>query len=84
MRRGHLNAEAPLGLLGETHSVGRGTLLILPVVTTVIHFLTSAAPSLSPERPTVNAPALPGYPYRLDHAPQQGAFDLDLHLNPDL
>lgn len=23
MRRGHLNAEAPLGLLGETHSVGR-------------------------------------------------------------
>lgn len=24
MRRGRLNAEAPLGLLGETHSVGRG------------------------------------------------------------
>lgn len=24
MRRGHLNAEAPLGLLGETHSVGKG------------------------------------------------------------
>ena len=23
MRRGHLNAEAPLGSLGETHSVGR-------------------------------------------------------------
>lgn len=23
MRRGHLNAEAPLGPLGETHSVGR-------------------------------------------------------------
>ena len=23
MRRGRLNAEAPLGLLGETHSVGR-------------------------------------------------------------
>ncbi|KAJ3762078.1 vitamin-D-receptor interacting mediator subunit 4-domain-containing protein [Lentinula raphanica] len=23
MRRGHLNAEAPLGLLGETHSVGK-------------------------------------------------------------
>lgn len=25
MRRGRLNAEAPLGLLGETHSVGRRT-----------------------------------------------------------
>lgn len=24
MRRGRLNAEAPLGLIGETHSVGRG------------------------------------------------------------
>ena len=23
MRRGRLNAEAPLGILGETHSVGR-------------------------------------------------------------
>jgi hypothetical protein len=23
MRKGHLNAEAPLGLLGETHTVGR-------------------------------------------------------------
>lgn len=23
MRRGHLNAEEPLGPLGETHSVGR-------------------------------------------------------------
>lgn len=23
MRRGHLNVEAPLGTLGETHSVGR-------------------------------------------------------------
>ncbi|KAJ3560237.1 hypothetical protein NP233_g10973 [Leucocoprinus birnbaumii] len=29
MRRGHLNAEAPLGSLGETHSVGR------PAVNTV-------------------------------------------------
>ena len=25
MRRGHLNAEAPLGVPGETHSVGRRT-----------------------------------------------------------
>lgn len=24
MRRGHMNDEAPLGLLGETHSVGKG------------------------------------------------------------
>ena len=27
MRKGHLNAEAPLGLVGETHSVGRGKFL---------------------------------------------------------
>jgi len=27
MRKGHLNAEAPLGLLGETHSVGQGKFL---------------------------------------------------------
>lgn len=27
MRRGHLNAEEPLGPLGETHSVGRGECL---------------------------------------------------------
>lgn len=25
MRRGRLNEESPLGLLGETHSVGRGS-----------------------------------------------------------
>ena len=25
MRRGHMNDEAPLGLLGETHDVGKGT-----------------------------------------------------------
>ncbi|OCB85471.1 hypothetical protein A7U60_g7480 [Sanghuangporus baumii] len=66
MRRGHLNAEEPLGLLGETHSVGR-------------------APSLSPEKPEVHGPVpLPGYPYRLDHPPQQEVFDLDLDLNPDI
>jgi hypothetical protein len=29
MRRGRLNAEAPLGLLGETHSVGRRKLHLL-------------------------------------------------------
>ena len=29
MRRGHMNDEAPLGLLGETHSVGKRELLHL-------------------------------------------------------
>ena len=30
MRRGHLNAEEPLGPLGETHSVGRRKYLTRP------------------------------------------------------
>jgi mediator of RNA polymerase II transcription subunit 4 len=35
MRRGHLNAEAPLGLLGETHSVGRRQChIIVPILVT--------------------------------------------------
>ena len=29
MRRGHMNDEAPLGLLGETHEVGKGMCLLL-------------------------------------------------------
>jgi mediator of RNA polymerase II transcription subunit 4 len=40
MRRGHLNAEAPLGLLGETHSVGRRKNIVtshFPVLTSEQH-----------------------------------------------
>lgn len=29
MRRGHMNDEAPLGMLGESHEVGKGVLLVL-------------------------------------------------------
>ena len=41
MRRGRLNAEAPLGNLGETHSVGRGECLSS---STFVHFPTSLTP----------------------------------------
>lgn len=33
MRRGHLNAEAPLGVLGETHSIGRPPTISSPLIT---------------------------------------------------
>ena len=40
MRRGHLNAEEPLGLLGESHSVGRRRCLTLvPYFTLITHIL---------------------------------------------
>jgi len=71
MRRGHMNDEAPLGLLGETHSVGRA-----PATT---------APPKSVEPPAHMAgPA--AHPYRPDHhrPAQPQFFDLDLDLNPDL
>jgi mediator of RNA polymerase II transcription subunit 4 len=37
MRRGHLNAEAPLGLLGETHSVGRRKNLVTRIIYLFLH-----------------------------------------------
>jgi hypothetical protein len=37
MRRGHLNAEAPLGLLGETHSVGRRKDIVTRVIVLFLH-----------------------------------------------
>ena len=46
MRRGRLNAEAPLGLLGETHSVGRRTLIMK------LHFTFNAHKQLSTSRVT--------------------------------
>ena len=42
MRRGRLNAEAPLGLLGETHSVGRRKLIPLPAIGSDPYFSNSA------------------------------------------
>lgn len=89
MRRGHLNAEAPLGLLGETHSVGRrknfsagyvhlGQLLI---------DLHPTAPTISPEAPELPqhiGPPVTSYRPDTRMQQQQQFFDFDLDLNPDL
>ncbi|KAJ7035599.1 vitamin-D-receptor interacting mediator subunit 4-domain-containing protein [Mycena alexandri] len=68
MRRGRLNAEAPLGLLGETHSIGRA-----PTV----------SPPRAPDASQHLAPGANPYRQDL-RAPQPQLFDLDLDLNPDL
>jgi len=71
MRRGHLNAEAPLGLLGETHSVGRPpTMSPKTEQPLVVQPLGHGA---HPYRHDMRAPG-----------PQPQFFDLDLDLNPDL
>ena len=82
MRRGHLNAEEPLGPLGETHSVGRRKCRSTSGVPRVLTYITrSIAPSPSPEPHRVQA----ANPYRpMDNRPPQQMFDLDLDLNPDL
>jgi len=69
MRRGRLNAEAPLGFLGETHSVGRPP-TVSPKVEPPAQRL---GPGAHPYRHDLRAPA-----------PQPQFFDLDLDLNPDL
>src|SRR5262249_53391083 len=52
MRRGHLNAEAPLGLLGETHSVGRRKgYCLLCMLSFIITFINHSAPTISPKVP---------------------------------
>jgi mediator of RNA polymerase II transcription subunit 4 len=85
MRRGHLNAEAPLGLLGETHSVGRRE----PHFTTYAAYksnIHNLAPTVSPKPNEANQHMGHGAnPYRQDmRAPHPQFFDLDLDLNPDL
>ncbi|KAF9069803.1 vitamin-D-receptor interacting mediator subunit 4-domain-containing protein [Rhodocollybia butyracea] len=50
MRRGHLNAEAPLGLLGETHSVGKA-----PSASPTQNL----EPGINPYRHDLRAPAQP-------------------------
>ena len=87
MRRGHMNDEAPLGLLGETHSVGKGMLLSAPSSVLYLSTIVPVAPTVQPR--SVEHPDHllgPGAnPYRPDlRAPQQQFFDLDLDLNPDL
>ncbi|KAF8347735.1 vitamin-D-receptor interacting mediator subunit 4-domain-containing protein [Amanita rubescens] len=69
MRRGRLNAEAPLGFLGETHSVGRP-----PTVSPKVEAPAQRpGPGAHPYRHDLRAPV-----------PQPQFFDLDLDLNPDL
>ena len=82
MRRGHLNAEEPLGPLGETHSVGRRKWPLRVCCSSGSHVLTpSVAPPPSPEPHRTQA----ANPYRpIDNRPPQQMFDLDLDLNPDL
>ena len=83
MRRGRLNAEAPLGPLGETHSVGKGMERIhgfpSPTLTPPL-----AAPTVSPKSDGQPQRVFGANPYRMDHRPHQDLFDLELDLNPDL
>ncbi|KAG6850794.1 hypothetical protein H0H93_008832 [Arthromyces matolae] len=81
MRRGRLNAEAPLGLLGETHSVGRRK----NIRTTFTRSLRMCilAPTVSPKAKELDHHG--SNVYRQDiRGPQPLFFDLDLDLNPDL
>lgn len=84
MRRGRLNAETPLGMPGEIHSIGRGTLyFIVMLLRKHANIFIGLAPSMSPEvvEPRVQAPTS----YRVDAHPQHSQpFDFDLDLNPDL
>ncbi|KZV99960.1 hypothetical protein EXIGLDRAFT_604951 [Exidia glandulosa HHB12029] len=73
MRRGRLNAEAPLGMLGETHTVGRPPTPEKQPQNANVNG--TAQPRAAPLRN--------GFGH--DHRPQQQDFDfLDLDLNPDL
>jgi hypothetical protein len=80
MRRGRLNAEAPLGLLGETHPIGTSE----PVLSCLSswRYLLAQAPDPSPAVHTARpvAPSL----YKNDSGQQQQFLDFDLDLNPDL
>ncbi|KAK2463644.1 hypothetical protein APHAL10511_004395 [Amanita phalloides] len=69
MRRGRLNAEAPLGFLGETHSVGRP-----PTV----------SPKVEPSRAQQLGHGANPYRHDLRAPAPQSFLDLDLDLNPDL
>jgi mediator of RNA polymerase II transcription subunit 4 len=83
MRRGRLNAEAPLGLLGETHSVGRRKQHFLCREEFQLKIIL-VAPTVSP-KVEANKHISGANIYRQDpHTSQLQFFDLDLDLNPDL
>jgi len=84
MRKGRLNAEAPLGPLGETHSVGRGEQYTHGSPQSCVLTLFVVAPTVSPKSDEQPQHGFGANPYRMDHRPQQDIFDFDLDLNPDL
>ena len=89
MRRGHLNAEAPLGTLGETHSVGRCMFIHFRILQflylkKLTDMSSCTAPTVSPQPKAGDAPPAGPNIYRQDNRPHQQIFDLDLDLNPDL
>jgi mediator of RNA polymerase II transcription subunit 4 len=90
MRRGRLNAEAPLGPPGEIRSVGRREFIhsyptYLDILPWIFYLVADSslheAPTMSPKAPDI--PPAGSNIYRQDARPQQ-IFDLDLDLNPDL
>ena len=87
MRRGRLNDEAPLGLLGETHSVGKRKSLSEAVFAGEA-YVDFAVALTTPPKSVDLPPHMAGpsaHPYRPDQRPPQPEFfDLDLDLNPDL
>lgn len=86
MRRGHMGAEEPLGLLGETHEVGKGQCTVFSgshrFIVLIIYWEAAPSPLKSVELPHMAG----ANPYRPEHrAPQQlQMFGFDLDLNPDL
>ncbi len=79
---GRLNAEAPLGLPGETHSIGGILFRLCRLFCISKRF--DPAPTVSPKGPDANQMGPGANPYRQDlRAPQPQFFDLDLDLNPD-
>ena len=85
MRRGKLNAEAPLGLLGETHSVGRRKHYLLCIGEFRLKIILVAPASAVSPKVEANTHISGANIYRQDqHTSQSQFFDLDLDLNPDL
>ena len=84
MRRGRLNAELPLGIVGETHSIGHGEEASNVVDYCLIPF---SAPSQSPPPtiPTQGAAVAARVVHQFSAPQMQPAQgpDFGLDLNPD-
>jgi len=80
MRRGRLNAEAPLGQLGETHAVAPGT----PSLIAPPHMPAPATQSPAKEPLPQGVQPLARDPYKRPAYPQPlPAIDFGLDLNDD-